>query len=697
MTSKPSHRTAGSLLFQPLLVGLVCGMTWGWLQAARLALTTRHAMGLRQWSDVLSYAGLSHGLLWMLHGLFFGGICAVLLLALPGLRRSVRAGALGVGLFLAGALTLQAWCVTAEHLPQAQGVHLSWLVWMGLCWGLLLAAVYGISHLAAPTLVGRLTATLGRWAFWPAVLALVASVGIQWVERPRILPETAKWEEAGDAAAPEGDAPNIVLLVLDTQRIDRLGCYGCPRPTTPRLDRFAGDAVVYDNYISTAVWTLPSHASMFTGLFPSEHGSSWNHIWLDERFTTMAEILAEAGYQNFGLSNNVVVSPHTNTAQGFHRFVMPQAISNARGTYLEKFLDRVLYPAGRVGKWLGRFTGQDQGAKYTNQIAARWLKGRDSSRPFFLFVNYLEPHDPFRPTDPYRKLFVEPGDISDSHRLNWDAIAEFAIMKSDHYSAEELEILGDTYDAETRLTDDRLGQLLEIIAAETVLDDTLVIITSDHGENLGDHHLLRHAWCVYDTLAHLPLILRYPARIEPGRVAEITQTVDLLPTVLDAVHGRPPAAVTGGARSLLSPVVLPETAADEVDAGQDEPLFPELAGRAAIIEYNAPNRSHIDAAQQKRLRMDRTPFESTIYGIRQGPWKYITYRDGRQELFNVVQDRGETENLVQAHPAVVERLTAELHRWRAGLVPYQASGADSGMEETDEATLSRLRELGYLQ
>ena len=141
MTLKQSNTTIRGLLFQPLLAGLVCGMVWGWLQAARLALTTRHVMSLRQWSDILSYAGLSHGLLWMLHGLFFGGLCAVLLLALPGIRRSVRSGALAVGLFLAGALTFQVWCVAAEQLPQAQGLQVTWLAQMAICWGLILAAV----------------------------------------------------------------------------------------------------------------------------------------------------------------------------------------------------------------------------------------------------------------------------------------------------------------------------------------------------------------------------------------------------------------------------------------------------------------------------------------------------------------------------------------------------------------------------
>ncbi len=688
-SGNPPSPTLGGFFFQSLRVGLLGGLVWGWLQALKLSRPAIPYMDLRQWADVLSYSGLAQGLIWMLHGAFFGVLCTLPLLVLRPLRRAVRPGALALGFFMAGTVTFQVWIITAEHMPRAVGIQSSWVMGMATCWGLLFASVYGLSHIMAPKRPGRLLATLSRWAFWPAVLVLVVSAFVQWFERPQILPATADWEEsAGAPASPPEDRPNIVLVVLDTQRLDRLGCYGYERPTTPRLDRFAGDAMVYDNYISTAVWTLPSHASMFTGFFPSEHGSSWDHIWLDGRFTTMAEILGEMDYQTFGLSNNIVVSPHTNLTQGFERFAMPQTIATARGNYLDKFLHRILYPAGWVGKWLGKLTEQDQGAKYTNQIAARWLADRDQERPFFLFVNYLEPHDPFRPTFPYRKLFVESGDMRASFRHNWDKVAEYAVLKRDLYSEKDLQVLSDTYDAETRLTDDYLGQFLEVLAAETDLDRTLVMITSDHGENLGDHHLLLHAWCVYDTLVHLPLIVRYPSRLKPGRHTEITQTVDLLPTVLDAVHGQPVAG-SGLGRSLFSPPAEEQL--------QDDPALAELTGRPAIMEYTAPSRAHVNTAQKQHLRSDRTPFESEIYGIRQGPWKYITYEDGRRELFNVVVDKDELNNLIEIHPAIAGQLAETLHSWRSKLTPYEPHDGDDGHGETDEATINRLRELGYMQ
>jgi arylsulfatase A-like enzyme len=694
----PLASTAGGLIIQSVRVGLVGGCLWGWLQALKLSRQALPLMGLRQWGDVLSYSGLAHGLLWMLHGLLFGGLGVLLLLVAPRLWRSVRPGAFAVGLFVAGATTFQIWCVTAEYMPRAAGVQPGWLGVMVLCWGVLAAAVYGFSHITAPTAAGRILATLGRWAVWPTILLLAVSAGIQWFERPRVLPAAAGWEgPAAVSTVPEGAGPDVVLVVLDTQRLDRLGCYGYPRPTTPCIDRFAGDALVFDNYVSSAVWTLPSHASMFTGLFPSEHGSNWNHIWLDDQFITMAEILSGMGYQTFGLSNNIVVSQYTNLVQGFDRFALPQFIATARGNYLQKFLDRVLYPAGRVGTWLGKLTGQDQGAKFTNQIASRWLAGRDRSRPFFLFINYIEPHDPYRPTSPYRELFVNPADLSQSYRHNWDAVAEYAMMKNDCYSADELKILSDTYDAETRLTDDYLGQFLEILAAETSLDRTLVIITSDHGENLGDHHLLRHSWCVYDTLAHLPLIVRFPVRLEPGRNAEITQTVDLLPTVLDAVNGGPAEAAPGLGYSLFSLPPGPERPAETTAADENEPLAAVPAGRAAIIELNAPNRKFLEEAQQKSLQFDRGPLESSVFGIRQGLWKFITYEDGRKELFYLGDDPDELNNLIEAHSAIAGHLAEKLGQWRAQLTPYEPPAGEAGISETDEATLSRLRELGYVQ
>ncbi len=688
----PSWRAAlGSVLTRSTRVGLVGGLACGWLLAAATGWQYRSLMGLRQWTDVLSYSGLAHGILWTAHGAIAGAACAAAMLVSRRVRRFVAAGPMSVAILVAGISVLMSWTTLATvGLAMAVGIQRVWTAVMVVLWLIVLGMTYAVAYGLSRTRVGRWSSAVGRIGFWPAAAMLVLCSVVQWVERPKLLAHPTDWIPSATVAPRRGDGrPNVVLVVLDTQRADRLGCYGYERPTTPRLNAFAQDAHVWENCMSTAVWTLPSHASIFTGLFPSEHGTGRHHRWLDDAFVTMAELLDQAGYQTVAFSNNLYISDVCNLSQGFDQVVHPFELHGPRGNSVSAFVGRVLQPAGRVGQSLGALTNEDAGGKFTGQLVARWLDRRDRSAPFFLFVNLMEAHYPYRPHLPHRRVFIKAGDIDLSYRHDWDSAIPFSLLKRDCHTASELALLNRTYDAEARMLDDYVARLIEMLAAHTSLDDTLLIITADHGENLGDHHLMDHQWCVYDTLAHVPLIMRYPRRLAPGRTSDLVQSVDLLPTVMDAVYARPVPTPSTFGRSLLTPLATTDLAS----ASGPEPA---LTGRVVVVERMSPADPPLATAQRINCQFDRTPHLGVLRAVRQGPWKYIVAADGRAELYHVINDPGEGDNLIEAHRPIAEQLASRLQHWLATANAYQGPKQQQAGKRFDEEARRRLRDLGYV-
>jgi len=672
---------------------LIGGIAFGLVQSIRLGLPYRQILQYRQWADILSYSGLANGALWTVCGVVLAGLWALATLMSRRMPRLAAVGVLVLG--LAGAAA-GAFAYNPDTFKVAARVAIGlFKPWAGIMAGyLVLSMVLGVVLIRRPTTrAGRTARMLPRLAFGVAIVLVLIGGIIQWTERPRLMDPTTRWRGSSAAMPRRDDArPNIILIVLDTQRLDRLGCYGYDRPTTPRLDAFADDAVVYENCLSTSIWTLPSHASMFTGLLVCEHGASYDHMWLDDRFTTMAESLGRVGYETVAFSNNDWIGTFGNLAQGFEQTIRPTSLNDVRGNSVYELLDKALYPAGCIGTWLGTLTAQDDGAKYTNPLVDRWLETRDRAKPFFLFINYYEPHSPYRPHPPHRKLFVSPQDMDASYRHGrmWAQVFEFALLKRDCYTAHDLKLVNDVYDGEARMLDDYVGELLEILGSRIRLDDALVMITSDHGEYLGDHHLMLHHWGVYDTLAHIPLIVRYPKRLQPGRNRDLVQTIDLLPTVMDAVCGRPiPSASTFG-RSLLSPAI-----ATTASAPSSSPTTAP-GGRSAIVELVASSHYGVDSAREIDPSFDAKPFSGALRAIRRGPWKYSVTGSGHEELYHVVEDPCEVTNVVRQRPQVAREMAAELRRVLARAKRYERPDGAASPPPMTPQMQQRLRDLGYI-
>ena len=498
--------------------------------------------------------------------------------------------------------------------------------------------------------------------------------------------------------------PNIVLILIDTLRADRLSCYGYGRQTTPFMDRIAEQGVLYERAISAAAWTPPSHASIFTGVYPSRHGVELSHLVLGPDLSPLPEMLRRHGYRTFCVSSNYWLSRETRFDRGFDRFVHSWQLVQTSGTNqalkrqqrkqavgLEPAANgtstkrRLLLEAGNSANWLFEratkklrrsFNAYDDGAWRVNRHIARWASDwKRMEQPFFAFVHYMEPHIRYAAPGRYRTMHVPPG--TDPTRINkvnqdpWRYLAGRADM-----GAEDLAILGGLYDGEVSYVDYRVGQLYTLLSDEGLLRDTLFIITSDHGENLGDHNLMSHSYCLYDTLLHVPLIVHYPPEFPPGqRISTQVQTVDLFPTILDLADIRDVQAW---------------------DQAQGQSLIHTTgssgSGRLVFSEYLEPEPS-LSVLTGRYPGFDASPYDRALRSVRTASHKYISASDGRAELYDLARDPHEEGNLISIETETAHQLRTSLEEWSSSF--EHASRAEPNIE-IDSDMRKRLEDLGYL-
>jgi arylsulfatase A-like enzyme len=335
---------------------------------------------------------------------------------------------------------------------------------------------------------------------------------------------------------------NVVLISIDTLRADHLGCYGYGPPTSPQLDEFCRDAVVFENAVAQAASTLSSHASIFTSTLPSHHGALWStRTALSPKATTIAEILGAQGYEAIGFHGGGMVAEELGVGQGFDPYVEIK---------------------GPFRKVVG--------------AAVEWLDERPP-RPFFLFLHTYEVHHPYAPDPKILELFEEgyagslPDKMTVEHlrRINGRAEPPLEIDEAD------LDHIIATYDAEIRSMDDALGRFFAALKQRGLFDDALVIFTSDHGEEFNEHGAVGwHAHTLYDELLKIPLVIKLPGAEQAGRrVGSVVRSLDLAPTVLE-VLGLPPHPLFEGTSTLLllDGDAPPRVAVSQNDKKYDPPI-----------------------------------------------------------------------------------------------------------------------------
>ncbi len=474
------------------------------------------------------------------------------------------------------------------------------------------------------------------------------------------------------AVAPVGgNRPNIIVLIMDAARAGHLSCYGYERKTSPNVDRLAAQGVLYEQCISPSSWTLESMSSLFTGLYPSQHGTNFQHQYLEPQFTTLAETLRGQGYQTAMFATVEWISDIFGTTRGFDTVTnYVQGIRAMRRffkktTKLEKLL--------RLGRWY-LYSGKRGKMTYEAlRDLRRWFK-RDyqSDRPFFAVAHLADPHWPWFHHDQF--TYANGAGAKQPRIVTPDA-HKFIAGELDVSAAEQAQMV-DYYDGEIRFLDHYLGQTLDWLRDNGHLDNTLVVVTADHGEELTEHGLIGHGWSVYDWELHVPFILYHPEYFSGGqRVSEPVQTVDLFPTVLELL-GLERGAVSN---HLLGHSLQPERVrAESRPFTVSERLAPSLRRFTRMLPH-----------------FDVTPLDRQLRALRlrDPQYKLIWGSDGRHELYDLAQDPGEMENLAEREPERLQTLLDQMQSW---LDDLDAASFEQMEPEMEEVVVQRLQDLGYL-
>lgn len=505
-----------------------------------------------------------------------------------------------------------------------------------------IALAIGLASVLFRCVAGRERGFL-RLARWTAPVGL-ALIGVLMVGNLA----TALW--GGRAVAPASvdgrTPPNVLLIVLDTVRADAMTPYGAERDTTPNLNRLAARGVVFEQARSTAPWTLPSHASLFTGRWPFEMSAEVGRP-LDSTFPTLAERLSERGYATGGFVANLEnCNSWYGLARGFQHY--EDYYENAVVSPLETLRCSRLGRAAATSKlgWsLIKAVAKPESYRYRksaamiNRDALAWLS-KQGERPYFLFLNYFDVHDPYVPPAGADRKFS-------------------AARTGEELSPEE--VVRDAYDDCLAYLDDQVGRLLDELETRGKLENTLIVVTSDHGEAFGEHGLNGHGVSLYRPETHIPLIVVHPESAPAGRrVGHPVSLRDVPPTVLDLVGA-------GGDSPFPSASLASTWSEDAHTVGAHEPVLVEVdrANRVPPEAENAP-------ARLGRMR-------SVVARGR----SYILNGDGREELYDLNADPDQANDLAGS-PGSED----ELDRFRAKLERLTQSEAPGAF---DQATTRVLR------
>ena len=460
-----------------------------------------------------------------------------------------------------------------------------------------------------------------------------------------------------------GTLPNIILITLDTVRADHLGIYGYDRQNTPNLKNLLKESSLYTNFVSASTLTLTSHASMFTGLYPKSHGAFKqfpNYPFgqpLPGEIPTVASILGSAGYRSAALAANLwYLGPQWGLLRSFDYAWTPTPLPliEDNHSYFLRGRVRDLFHSQPV-------TGDDEGQPTVDADAinreANKLLDRFSGRqtPFLLFLNYMDAHWPYHAPPPYDSAY--PG------RDQWYSgnDAEAAMRTSVDCGGQPVDAgyrahILSQYDGAIAYLDSKIGELIDHLKQDGLFDRSMIIITSDHGEALGDRGYLGHNVSVYQDQVHVPLIIKYPGNRGPERVDGLASHVDLLPTILEVAGVAPKPGLPGV--SLL-----------RLGSQPDRAVFSERH-YGPCLDRNA-----------------RVP--GIQYALFQGSSKMISSSLGVSELYNLKNDPREKTDLYPTDPSPA--LQTALRDWMR-TTPH----VRTARETLDPEELKRLRSLGYL-
>jgi len=476
-----------------------------------------------------------------------------------------------------------------------------------------------------------------RTAWLPPVLFAIAYMVLMLAAAKRYpIPQG----EIKHAIASAASAPNVLLITLDTLRVDHLGCYGNDWIDTPNLDALAKHSVLFDQAISQAPSTAPSHASIMTSRYPFDHESE-NGRPMRTGLVTIADTLQARGYETIAFTSATTTrSLNSGLNQGFDNYVdslVPWSTLFGR----DEFQHLILF----------HIAGVLQHSQIAGEIVSRravdWINRRNDV-PFFCWLHYFDPHSPYGSPPPFRGMYND--------RLSDDN-----------------EMLGERrqYAEDVSYVDHQVGVVLEAIRSKSLYDNTLIIVTSDHGEAFGERHgdvvERGHGRYLYDTTQHVPLMIKPAGVVESHRVTAQVELIDLAPTVLAELQFDPELSFAG------------KSLADHLHEASSDPS--DHVARSFSVARHVPNDNPHTVLFVQQL------------ATRQPPFKYITIpRLGQSQLFNLADDPGERVNIASMQSQTAQALHDEI-------VEYWESDRDPTLHPASmisPALVKELRSLGYL-
>ena len=445
---------------------------------------------------------------------------------------------------------------------------------------------------------------------------------------------------------PPDDRPNLVLIVMDTTRADRLSVYGHEADTSPQLAALAAQGTRFERAWSVSSWTLPSHASLLTGQPPDIHGADQEHYKIRPEVPTLAEQLSASGYQTAGFSNNPWVGKRSHLSRGFAVF---------------------------EDMWRGREDRRSwwktHGAHPTVAAARAWQREVGEEQPYFAFINLIEPHLPYRPPEADGEPFFPSEEAFVRAR---DSFPKANRLMARHYRGEkplsdnEWDDLRALYDGELHRVDTVAAELARVLTGKR--RETLVIITADHGEHISEHGLMGHVFSLHEEVVRVPLLL-VGAGVAAGATRDEPASLLDVYTTLAAAAGL-------------------EVASPGLDLRQPLPAEGE---RTLTLSYAWP-RLAIDSLPQHVTSAEAMqPYLRALRGAVDGRWKVIRGSDGVEWWYDLSRDPHEL------HPLALEEVPeAVVARLRAAAGEPRGKSEDDGEQGYDPETEAELRSLGYL-
>ena len=477
---------------------------------------------------------------------------------------------------------------------------------------------------------------------------------------------------------------NILLITIDTLRADHLSAWGYERRTSPTIDRLATEGVRFDQ--ASVQWpkTTPSFASMFTSTYAKDNGMVRRvGVPLSCKFTTLAEHLQRQGYSTAAVVANGALGSEFHFDQGFDVYIETWKLEQGAGA------DPAKDP-----------NGAEAVTKLAEGLLEQLEKASKSGKPWFLWVHYLDPHAPYSPPGEYAQKFQGDAHFDPSEKIEVVAKPNQQMMgigqKQVLDGRTDLAFYRARYDAEIAYNDAQIGRLLDELKRRQMMEKTLTVFSSDHGESLGEHaYYFDHGRFSFQTCLRVPLIVHYPQVLKPRVDTDPVEVLDLLPTLLEAAGGSVPPGLPLQGRSLtprLRGIETPPPAADTAE-GEAWSRPPGLAFAEAGWET--------DNKWQKVVRDRRFKL---IFAQTRPEQRWIGGEGVRFTLYDLENDPGETKNVADRFPDDLERLKKELWAWdRAPRFDAETDTqipptcAEQAGREMDDETRALLKSLGYLQ